>query len=158
MDFAEAGLLDDLEGEEREARKKLLEELANDGFSLEELKNAVAEDRLALLPVERVLGGRYSATEIEARTDLPARTLLRLRRVLGLPEAGPDDHVFGDEDIEMAQSTRKFIDLGLSEQAIAEITRVLGEAMSRLAATTAAAFVDAFLRAGDSEYDLAMRF
>jgi adenylate cyclase len=89
---------------------------------------------------------------------LPARTLLRLRRVLGLPDAEADDHVFGDEDIEMARATRKFLDLGLEEKALAEITRVLGEAMARLAATTAAAFVETFLEAGDSEYDVAMRF
>jgi adenylate cyclase len=158
MDFAAAGLLDGLEGKDRAAREKLLEELAAQGFSLEELKTAAAEDRLALLPVERVLGGRYTATEVEERTGLPARTLLRLRRILGLPEAGPDDRVFGDEDIEMAQSTRRFLDIGLGEEAIAEITRVLGEAMARLAATTAAAFVDAFLKPGDSEYDVAMRF
>jgi adenylate cyclase len=158
MDFAAAGLLDDLEGKDREAREKLLEELAAEGFSLDDLKTAAAEDRLALLPVERVLGGRYTATEIEERTGLPAQTLLRLRRILGLPEAGPDDRVFGDEDIEMAQSTRRFLDIGLGEQAIAEITRVLGEAMARLAATTAAAFVDAFLEPGDTEYDVAMRF
>jgi adenylate cyclase len=158
MDFAAAGLLDDLEGEEREARKKLLERLLDDGFEPEELEAAVAEDRLALLPVERVLGGRYSAHEIEDRTDLPARTLLRLRRILGLSEVGPDDRVFGDEDIEMAKATRTFLDLGLSEEALAEVTRVLGEAMARLAATTAAAFVEAFLEAGVNEYDLAMRF
>jgi adenylate cyclase len=157
MDFAAAGLLDDLEGEDREAREKLLQQLLEDGFSEEDLEAAVAEDRLTLLAVERVLGGRYSAAEIEAKTELPARTLLRLRRVLGLPEAGPEDRVFGDEDIEMAQSTRKFLEIGLSEDAIAEITRVLGEAMARLSATTAAAFVEAFLKRGDDEYELSMR-
>jgi adenylate cyclase len=158
MDFAAAGLLDGLDGPERAAREKLLEQLAEDGVSLEELERAVAEDRLVLLPVERVLGGRYTGQEVAERTELPAHLLLRLRRVLGLPEAGPEDRVFGDEDIEMAQSTRRFIEAGLSEQAIAEITRVLGEAMARVAATTAAAFVEAFLKPGDSEYDVAMRF
>ena len=37
------------------------------------------------------------------------------------------------------------------------ITRVLGEAMSRLAATTTAAFADAFLEPGDTEDDVARR-
>src|SRR5436309_2496902 len=118
MDFADAGLLDDLEGEERDAREKLLGHLLDDGFSADELKQAVAEDRLTLLAVERVLGGRYSANEIEEKTGFPAKTLLRLRRILGLPEAGPDDRVFGDEDIEMAQSTQKFLDIGLGEEQI----------------------------------------
>ena len=158
MDFAAAGLLDGLNGTEREARERLLARLAADGASLEELRAAVAEDRLALLPVDRVLGGRDTAREIEQRTGVPAAMMIRIRRLLGLPEPGPDDRVFGDEDIEVARSTKLFLDSGLGEDAIGEITRVLGEGMGRLAATVTAAFVDAFLQAGDSEHDVATRF
>ena len=61
MDFDQAGLLDGLEGEDRAARERLLERLAGEGYTLEELKAAIKEDRLALLLVERVLGGRYTA-------------------------------------------------------------------------------------------------
>jgi adenylate cyclase len=158
MDFAAAGLLDGLEGEQREAREQLLERLAEEGFTLQELKAAVAEDRLALLPVERVLGGRFTAQQVEDRTGLPVELLIRMRRLLGLPTAGPEDRVFGEEEIAAAQSIKMFIDAGISEDAIAEITRVLGEAMSRVAATTMSAFADTFLRAGDSEQDVAWRF
>jgi adenylate cyclase len=66
--------------------------------------------------------------------------------------------VFGEVEVMAAESTRMFLEVGLSEEAIAEITRVLGEGMARLAATTAAAFVDAFLKAGDSEDEVAQRF
>ena len=65
MDFEAAGLLDGLEGEERAARLDLLERLATEGVGLDELTAAVAEDRLALVSVDRVLGGRHSAREIE---------------------------------------------------------------------------------------------
>src|SRR5437764_15166123 len=85
MDFEAAGLLDGLDGQERAARENLLEQLVADGFSEEELKAAVAEDRLALLPVERVLGGRYTAAEIEGRTGVPASLVNRIRRLQGLP-------------------------------------------------------------------------
>lgn len=158
MDFESAGLLKGLEGEERTAREQLLERLAADGFSLDELKAAVAEDRLALLPVERVLGGRYTAEEIAERTDLPVEMLLRIRRLLGLPEAKAHERVFSEEEIEAAQSTKMFIEAGFGETAIAEITRVLGEGMSRVSATTLALFADAFLNVGDSEQDVAFRF
>jgi adenylate cyclase len=158
MDFAAAGLLDGLEGNERKARAELLERLAAEGVTLAELKAAVAEDRLALLPVERVLGGRYTAAEIAERTELPVERLIRLRRLLGLPEAEPDDRVFSDEEVAAAQSIKTFIDAGISEHAIAEITRVLGESMARVSATTMAAFADSFLREGDSEQDVAWRF
>ena len=83
MDFR--GLLDGLEREDRAARERLLERLADEGFTREELKAAIEEDRLALLLVERVLGGPYSAREIEERTGLPAAQMLRIRRLLGLP-------------------------------------------------------------------------
>lgn len=53
MDFDGAGLLDGLDGDERAAREQLLQRLAADGFTLDELKSAVRADRLALLPVER---------------------------------------------------------------------------------------------------------
>jgi adenylate cyclase len=158
MDFEAAGLLDGLEGEEREAREQLLERLADDGFTIDELKDAVAEDRLALLPVERVLSGRYTAEEISKATGLPSELLVRIRRLLGLPEADPDERIFSDEEVAAAESIRMFIEAGMSDDAINEITRVLGDGMSRLAATTTAAFAEAFLEAGDSESDVAWRF
>jgi adenylate cyclase len=158
VDFTKAGLLDGLEGEDRTARERLLERLAGEGFTLEELKAAIEEDRLALLLVERVLGGRYTALELEARTGLPAAQMLRIRRLLGLPEPGPDDRVFGEDEIDAATSISLFLQSGLGEESIAEITRVLGEGMSRLAAATAASFVEAFLKPGDSEDEVAERF
>ncbi len=158
VDFDDAGLLDGLEGEDRAARERLLRRLVEEGYSLKALKDAVNEDRLPLLLVERVLGGRYTANELEERTGLRATQLLRIRRLLGLPEAAADDRVFGEEEVKAADSTKMFIDVGLGEEAIAEITRVLGEGMARLAAATAGAFVDAFLKPGDSEDEVAQRF
>ena len=57
IDFEAEGLLEGTSGEAREARLDLLRQLADDGVELEELRTAVEEDRLALLPVERVLAG-----------------------------------------------------------------------------------------------------
>jgi adenylate cyclase len=158
MDFAAGGLLDNLEGEERAQRERLLNHLLELGFSEDELRTAVRENRLALLPVDRVLGGTYTAEEIEERTGLPGSTMRRLRRLQGLPEPGPDDRVFSDEDVEAARSTKLFLDAGFDEERIVEITRVLGEGMARLSATITAAFVETFLQAGASEAEVAERF
>jgi len=151
-------LLDGLEGEDRAARERLLERLAEEGYTFEELKAAVDEDRLALLLVERILGGRYTAKELAKESGLPAAQMLRIRRLLGLPEPAPDERVFGEEEIDAAKAISMFLSSGLGEESIAEITRVLGEGMARLAATTAAAFVDAFLEPGDTEDEVAERF
>jgi adenylate cyclase len=158
MDFEQEGLLDGLEGEDRKQREQLLRRLSDDGFSDEELRQAGRENRLALLPVDRVLGGTHTAKEIEAETGLPAKTMLRLRRLHGLPQPEPDDRVFSDEDIEMAKSTKLFLDAGFDEERIVEITRVMGEGMARIAATITASFVETFLEPGDSEAEVAQRF
>jgi len=158
MDFADAGLLEGLEGDERAARLELLERLAADGVSVDELRAAIDEDRLALLPLDRVLGARYSAADIARDEGIPAELLIRFRRLLGLPGPEPGDQVFSDEDVAAARSTQLFLDSGLAMEAIVEITRVLGEGMARLAATTTAAFVEAFLQPGDSEQEIAIRF
>jgi adenylate cyclase len=158
VDFAAEGLLDDLEGEALAGRRQLLTRLVDDGFELADLKRAVAEDRLVLLPVDRLLGGSHTAEEVQAETGLPAETMILMRRLLGLPTPAPGDRVFSDEDINAARAARRFLDAGFSEDAIAEITRVLGEGMARLAATITAAFAEAFLSPGDNEEAVAARF
>jgi hypothetical protein len=77
-DFETEGLLEGLEEGPREARRRLLERFFDAGFSFEELKDAVADDRLVLLPAEHVLGEepRYTAREIAAKTGLPHEYLL----------------------------------------------------------------------------------
>jgi adenylate cyclase len=158
MDFEAEGLLDGLEGEARQARERLLTRLAQDGFSAEQLRRAVAEDRLALLPVDRVLGGSYSANEVQGKTGFAPEVLIRARRLLGLHEVDADERVFSDEDLEAARSMQLFLDAGFDEEEIAEITRVLGEGMARLSATITASFTETFLSAGDSEEEVALRF
>jgi adenylate cyclase len=158
MDYAREGLLDGLEGEARTQREQLLTRLLDDGFGEEDLRRAVKENRLALLPVDRVLGGAYTAAEIEERSGLPASNVIRIRRILGLPKPEPADRVFTDEDVEAARAIKLFLDAGFDEERIIEITRVLGEGMARLSATITAAFVDTFLEPGASEADVALRF
>jgi adenylate cyclase len=158
VDFEGAGLLDGLEGEDRAARRRLLERLASEGSSLQELKEAVAEDRLVLLPIERALGGRYSAREVEQRTGVPAELMLRIRRLSGLSEARPDESVFAEEELAAAKSVKQFLDAGFDERTLAQLTMVLGEAMGRVAATVTANFAETFLHPGEREDEVAARF
>jgi adenylate cyclase len=158
MDFAAEGLLDGLDGAERAARVELLRWLESDGASLDELKTAVAEQRLALLPLVRRLGGQYTAREIEHDSGLPAALMLQLRRLVGLPPAGPDDRVFGESEVIQARSIQQFLDAVIDIDAMSEVTRVLGEAMSRVASSAAAVFADTFLTPGMSELEAARRF
>lgn len=158
MDFTEAGLLEGLEGDARRGREALLERLAADGATLAELALAVREERLALLPLERRLGGRYTIQEVHERTGTPVEILLRMRRLGGLPEPEAEDRVFGEEDVRTAESLALFLEAGFELDALSELARVIGETMSRLSATVAAQFGETFLRAGDTELEVAERF
>ena len=84
--------------------------------------------------------------------------MLRTRRLLGLPEPGPDDRVFSAEDVEAARATKLFLDAGIPEGGINETTAVLGEGMARVAATITGVFLTSFLHPGDSEQEVAERF
>ncbi len=97
VDFAAEGLLDGLEGEEeRTARRRLLARLHRAGVSLDELRQAVAENRLAVLPVELVLAaeGRYTAQELAERSGLSVQFLARLRQALGLSLPDPSARAY----------------------------------------------------------------
>ena len=160
-DFESEGLLEGLEGPARQARLELLEKLADDGFPLEELRTATEEGRLALVPVERVLGGgdaRYSAEEIAEKTGVNRAFLDRLWRSLGMALAGPDEKVFAEADLKAAERVKTFLDLGLPEDGILEISRVASRSMANLAAAIGATFRETYARAGDDEQSLALRY
>jgi len=157
IDFEREGLLKGTRGRAREARRELLEELAADGVSLEELKRAVEEDRLALLPVERVLdaeGRRYTAAEVAEAAGVDEDFLRRNRLALGLPDPGPDEPAFTDEDLEAARRIKALRDGGLPDEGILEVSRVVGLAMSQVAAASRALLGEAVLSAGDTEAEV----
>jgi adenylate cyclase len=160
IDFEAEGLLDGLEGEARAARSELLEQLAADGAALDELKLAVEEDRLALLPVERVLAGegRYSARELAELSGLDEEFQHRQMRALGLAIGDPDERVFGEGDLEAARAVKLFLDAGIPEEGVLEVSRVMGDSMARLAAAIGGVAGQALLRQGDTERDLGLRY
>ncbi len=131
--FEREGLLDGLEGRDREARLALLQKLAADGFAIEELKRAAAENRLGLLPIDRVLAGeaRYTPREIAERSGLPLEFLMAVRRAIGLAVPEPDDRTVGDEDLEAAIVFARLRAAGLPDDGLLEVTRVLGTGLAQ---------------------------
>jgi adenylate cyclase len=160
MDFEAEGLLDGLEGKEREARKSLLEQLSEAGVSDEELQKAVGEQRLALLPVERALGAdkTLTAEEVAERADVTIDFVKRHRRALGLPLAAEGAPAFSEEDVEALEDVKRFIDAGLDEDGVEDATRVVGESMSRVARTVAQLTATSLLKPGVTEQELGIGF
>src|SRR4051794_36891405 len=120
MDFEAEGLLEGLEGEERESRLRLLEQLSDVGVSDDELRKAVEEERLTLLPVERALRGEdeLSAAEVAERAGVETGFVTRHRRALGLPLADENERSFGEGDVEAIEDVKRFIDAGLDEDGV----------------------------------------
>ncbi len=162
-DDSDAGDL--LEGvtteQEREAREALLAELRAAGVPEEELRRAVAQNQLVLLPVERALSygdERFTTEEVAERSGLDLDFLERVNRALGRPRRAPDDRAYDAADVQAAMNVNMIRQSGIPDESILEVTRVLGQGMANLASTLAAAFGAAFLRAGDTEYDLSSRY
>jgi adenylate cyclase len=160
IDFAAEGLLDGVEGDAREARLELLQTLADQGVALEELRQAVSEDRLVLLPVERALSGevRYSERQIAELSGVPLDFLQRELQALGLQFPDPDAITMTEEDLEAAKRSKAFIDAGLPEDGIIEVARVIGMSMARLAEATMGLIGEVYLEAGDTERDVGLRY
>lgn len=161
MDWDAEGLLEGLEDDaERAARVELLDELHADGCTIEELRDAVAEDRLVLLPVERLLAGapRYSARDIAERAGIELDLLIASRQALGLPVTDADARLFGEEEIEFAKNARRFQEAGFPVDETLEVQRVLGRGLASYADALRALFAQTFLKPGDSEVELARRF
>lgn len=159
-DFEAEGLLEGLEGEQREGRLALLQRLHDDGVSVEEMRVAIAEERLVLLPLERFLGGapRLTPREVASEADLDVETLLAGRASLGLPLPGPDEPVMGDAELEAARRFAATLQLGMPEEGMIDLNRVLGRAMAQVAAAMRQLFGDTYIQAGDREDELAERY
>lgn len=161
IDFEEEGFLEGLDGPAREARRELLERLADDGVPLEELRQASSEERLALLPVERVLGGGeecYSLDDLVEQSGLGRDFVLHLMRALGMAVPDSSERAFSEADLEAARRAKGFLDAGLPEEGLIEITRSITRSMASVAATIGRVFAESFLRAGDDEQSLALRY
>ena len=152
MDWEAEGLLEGLEDEEsRKARAELLDHLHDEeGCSVDELRQAVEEDRLVLLPVERLLAGdkTYSQRQIAEEVGLELDQLREFRRALGLAVPDPDAEVLGEADLEGAKDTAAIAAAGFSTEETLEVTRVLGRGHGALRRGAAGAVRPDVPRAG----------
>jgi adenylate cyclase len=162
IDFEAEGLLKGIEGEEAlKARLELLGRLSEDGVELDELRAAAEEGRLVLLPVERALAGdgpRYSREELAEEAGLDVELLRRIWRAMGMPEPQPDEKAFGEDELEAAKASRRFLDAGIPEKELLDLTRTMSQALAGVAASVGNAFASAFLKEGDNEAELALRY
>ena len=157
--FEAEGLLEGLHPAEREARLDLLRQLAEAGVSMETMKRAVDEDRLAMLPIELVFTRdcKYTLPDALERSGLSEEFIRRDLLALGLPYPADDELLYTDEDIESFIAVKQVLDTGLPEERMLELARVAGRSAAQSAEAILVTFVRQFLQAGDTERDVGLR-
>jgi adenylate cyclase len=159
VDFAAEGLLDGLDGDAREARARLLTTLHQDGVSLDELRAAVADGVLFLLPAERMIGGEpeYTPLEIAEISGVPVDVLAELRRAQGLPVPEAEVRALTETDLDAARTARSFLDLGVGFDGMQEIARILGRGLAQAAEAMRRVTVEMVFDPEAGEDELAQR-
>ncbi len=158
-DFEAEGLLEDLEGEQRAARLRLLTELyVEDGVELDVLKEEVECNRLALLPADLALGrseDKYTPREIAELAGTSVGDFQNLIAAVGLPRPAPDQRRFDDADLQAARRLRRFQEAGIPTDNLLAATRQVGSSAARIAQAHRDLVASDIIAQGADEYEAA---
>lgn len=161
VDWESEGLLEGTEGKARDGRRQLLDELHESGLGLEELRAAVQEGRLVLLPLEQALSGdgeMLTRDEVSEKSEVDVEFLRKNWRALGMTEPEEDEKAFTQRDVDSAEIVKTLLDIGIPEDELLQVSRVIGMTMSQLAAANRGLGLRVFAEDGDSEYEVGKRF
>jgi adenylate cyclase len=160
IDFAGEGLLDGLEGAARAERLALLEQLAQDGVALSELRRATTNGTVIYLAADRVIGGseRFTAAEVTERSGVSEEFLVAARRAMGLPIPEPDEAVYTEAEIETARMTLVAREAGIADEELLDLLRVLGRGLGQAAESMRTLPLKLVLQPGMSESELARSY
>ena len=135
LDAVSEELVAGLDDDARAARLELIGDLRRAGYSDDELREAHAQDRLALLPLDLLLRseGERTLGQIADAAGVDVEDLIRTRRALGLPvdrEAAIYGHALRDQ----ATRLRAALDAGVPIEALVELNRVVGRSIAAIVA------------------------
>lgn len=160
-DWAQRGYLDGLEPAAATERAALLDHLEARGFGEDEIARGHRDGLLPFLPAERiVLGGSptLSARDVAHAAGIALEELAALRRAQGLPVPDPDSVEFADDDVTGARTAQMFGTLGVSEDQMLAVLRVLGRGLDQAAQVMRATVLEVVLEPGLTETELAERY
>ncbi|MEJ2889730.1 adenylate/guanylate cyclase domain-containing protein [Actinomycetospora aeridis] len=160
-DYERAGLLEGLAGDARRTRVSVLESLAADGVAIDAMRDAIARDRLGLLLLERTLRPEdgHSLTDVCRIADIDADVVRRWFQALGRPlAADPDEPIYTDEDVEIAQRIHRYRSLGFSDEELMPVVRAIGRGVLNIADALGGLLGEALLRPGEPEPEMALRY
>ena len=158
-DWAAEGMLEGLDEAARRGRVRLLDQLTSDGLTIDELRRAIDEGRLAALPAMLLLGGppRYSIDDAATRTGLDPEFIMAVRRANGVPALDPAAPLLNDADMAVGEIALAALQSGVSQEQILDTSRVMGHATRQIAEQMGAVLFELSYRPGLDEYELAER-
>ena len=89
---------------------------------------------------------------------IPTDYLRALMQAAGRANPRRGERVFSDEDVELAQLVKAMLDAGLPREEVLEVARVLSQGMAQSAEAVRSMVGNAFLRPGDSEATVGLRY
>ncbi|MDQ3759512.1 MAG: hypothetical protein M3331_06195, partial [Actinomycetota bacterium] len=116
---------------------------------------------LVLLPLEQVLAGegpRLTQDELASESEVPLEFLRKNWRALGMPEPEGEERIFTERDVDAARCVKQLRDIGIPEDEMLQVSRVIGMTMSQLAAANRGLGVRVFAEDGASELEVGKRF
>src|SRR5205823_4982224 len=116
-------------------RAALIAFAVEQGASFEEVRDAVAEERLPLLSLERVVAGsgRLTGNDVARRAGVAPEFAGAVWRALGFPSDDLDAPVFGRHDVEAMRVLGALRGV-FGDEDLIEMASVLGRAMAEIAA------------------------
>jgi adenylate cyclase len=139
----------------RRGPRTVKEVLAEGGVSPEDIE--VAEDRgtLELLAVERLLlpeAGQFTLEEAAEKVGFEPQLLQHFWRALGFPDPRPGERIFTDTDVANFRTVQILLDSGVVSRSQAlQMTRVIGNSLSRVATAQVDAIEQEVLRGGEGD-------
>jgi adenylate cyclase len=117
-------------------RKRVRKYLLKAGATDEEIDQAIADDTIDLLTVDRILvpaPRRYTREEVADITGVDGETLHRLWRALGFLDVG-EAAEFTDLDIDAIRTFQELMALGVADiDGAMQMARVMGSSLARIA-------------------------
>src|SRR3954467_5682906 len=156
-DWEAEGLLEGLDGRQREARIALLDMLEAEGFDLDDIKRSHGEGELMFLLTSRAIDVRtqYTWEELVERVGMPPEFIERLIRAQGLARSEPGQVIYGDADVEMLKASAQFLEAGVPEDDMLAVGRLLGRGFSQAAEVMRGSAMRMVLEPGLDERELA---
>ncbi len=160
VDWAAEGLLDRLEGQERESRIALLDLLEAEGVKLDEIHRSDREGELLFLLAGRAIDieYRYSWDELVEKSGLDEELVTRLIRAQGMARADGSQAFYTDYDLGLLRTTGELLTAGVGEDEVVTVGRLLGRGFAQAAEAMRGVVMRLALEPGLDERELALRY